>query len=248
MPGADKAVLLAPLKPARNRTADVIERIGGEIARGRLAPGTRLPTEGELMLAMGVSRTVVREAIAALKADGLVVTRQGSGAFVGSDPTRMAFRIGGAHAASIAAVLDVLELRLAIEVEAAALAARRRSAKALRAIERACAGIDRARAARDLAVAEDFAFHLAIADATGNPLYRQFLTFLGRHIIPRQTVRTAIGGPDEQAHYLAVLQREHHAIMDAIRAGDPVLARRAMRAHLDNSLERYRSLASQTAM
>ena len=63
-----------------------MERIAGEIRSGRLAPGARLPTEQELMGAMGVSRTVVREAVAALRAEGLVTTRQGSGAFVAAEP------------------------------------------------------------------------------------------------------------------------------------------------------------------
>jgi len=77
---ADKVALLTPLRPVRNRTSEVIDRISNEISSGRLKPGGRLPTEQEMMNAMGVSRTVVREAVSALKADGLVITRQGAGA------------------------------------------------------------------------------------------------------------------------------------------------------------------------
>ena len=162
---------MRPLRPARNLTEEVVARIAGEIRSGRLAPGARLPTEQELMAAMGVSRTVVREAVAALRAEGLVTTRQGSGAFVAADASRVPFRIDPDGLSSIGDVLDVMELRLAIEVEAAALAAERITpeqlapiAQALRAIE---AAIDRGEGA----INEDFAFHRAIADAPGNPQF-----------------------------------------------------------------------------
>jgi DNA-binding FadR family transcriptional regulator len=223
---------------------DIIERISNEISAGRLAPGARLPTEQELMEAMGVSRTVVREAVAALKADGLVVTRQGSGAFVSRDSTRIPFRIDTEALASIAAVIDLLELRMAIEIEAAALAAERGSAKAIKSIDKALIAIDSAMAAGDAAIAEDFAFHQAISNATGNPLYRNFLTFLGWHLIPRQNVRTALASGNKQASYLAILQREHRDVADAIRERDRTGARQAMRKHLENSLDRYRRLSA----
>jgi DNA-binding FadR family transcriptional regulator len=238
-----KLALLAPLRPVRNRTTEVIERIAGEISSGRLAPGSRLPTEQALMGAMGVSRTVVREAVSALKADGLVVTRQGAGAFVAPDAARVPFRIDPVGLSSIGDVLEVMELRLAVEVEAAALATERATQSSLRAIERALAAIDEAIRRGEPAIAEDFAFHRAIARATGNALYMEFLTFLGRHVIPRQSIRATVTTGEEQAAYLVRIQSEHRLIAAAIRKRDARAARRAMRSHLDNSLARYRGLA-----
>ena len=138
-----------------------MERIAGEIRSGRLAPGARLPTEQELMAAMGVSRTVVREAVAALRAEGLVTTRQGSGAFVAADASRVPFRIDPDGLSSIGDVLEVMELRLAIEVEAAALAAERITPERLRPIARALRAIEAAIRRGEGAVNEDFAFHRA---------------------------------------------------------------------------------------
>lgn len=238
----DKTALLAPLKPQRNRTTEVSERIAALITSGKLQPGERLPTEAELMDAMGVSRTVVREAVAALKADGLVVTRQGAGAFVANDAARMPFRIDPDSLSSIDDVIAVMELRLAIEVEAAALAAERAGPAAVKAIDKALAAIDRAIAADDSAVAEDFAFHQAIAKATGNAHFISFLTFLGVHVIPRQRIRSSMTS-DERARYLKRFQGEHEDIAAAIRKGDSAKARNAMRQHLENSLQRYRRLA-----
>lgn len=224
---------------------DVIERIAAEITGGRLAPGARLPTEYALMEAMGVSRTVVREAVSALKSEGLVVTRQGSGAFVSSDTARVPFRIDPSGLSSIGAVIELLELRLAIEVEAVALAAVRGSAAGLKSIDRSLAAIDRAIAAGDAAIAEDFAFHQSIANATNNQLFKQFLSFIGRHVIPRQSIRAKVPARDDQAIYLAVLQKEHRDINAAIKKRDAGGARRAMRVHLENSLDRYRRLAAE---
>lgn len=238
--------LLKPLNPSRNLTDEVVERIAGEIRSGRLVAGARLPTELELMTALGVSRTVVREAVAALRAEGLVVTRQGSGAFVSHDAHRAAFRIAvGSRGtlSSIGDVVSIVELRLAVEVEAAALAAERATPPGVRRIEAALVAIDRAIAGGGTAIAEDFAFHRAIAEATGNPHYARFLDFLGQHFIPRQTIRAAESSRSEQLTYLRRIQKDHARIAEAVRNRSGSEARKAMRAHLSKSLERYRNLA-----
>jgi GntR family transcriptional regulator, transcriptional repressor for pyruvate dehydrogenase complex len=244
---ADNGGLLQPIGAARNLTDEVVERIAREIGSGRLEPGARLPTERELMSALGVSRTVIREAVAALKSEGLVVTRQGSGAFVAADTSRVPFRIGSSDLASIEDVFNLMELRLAIEVEASALAARRASPRQVGAVDRALAGIDRAIELGHSAVNEDFAFHRAIADAAGNAQFVRLLEFLGRHVIPRQSIRMALATPEEQRGYLQRIQSEHRRIAAAIRVRDPVAARRLMRAHLSNSLARYRKLIEREA-
>jgi GntR family transcriptional regulator, transcriptional repressor for pyruvate dehydrogenase complex len=242
-PPPDKPAFLRPLRPTRNLTEEIVDRIAGEIRSGRLEPGAKLPTEQKLMHAMGVSRTVVREAVAALRAEGLVTTRQGSGAFVAADARRSAFRIDPDGLSSISDVLNVMELRLAVEVESASLAAERAKNWQIAAIMQALADVDAAIASGDSAVKEDFAFHRAIAAATMNPQFGEFLAFLGQHVIPRHSIRTTLATPAEQHSYLARIQKEHRRIAEAIRNRDGTEARRAMRAHLAKSLERYRQLA-----
>jgi DNA-binding FadR family transcriptional regulator len=195
------------------------------------------------MSAMGVSRTVVREAVAALRADGLITTRQGSGAYVAADVSRVPFRIDPDGLSSIEDVLEVMELRLAIEVEAAARAALRITPRSLASIARVLGAIEAAVAKGEGAINEDFAFHLAIARASGNSRFAELLEFLGRHVIPRQSVRVAVSPPEEQRKYLARIQSEHRRIYEALRKGDPGEARKAMREHLTRSLKRYRGLA-----
>ena len=234
---------MQPVKQSRNLSGAIVERIATEIRSGRLAPGSRLPTEQELMAAMGVSRTVIREAVAALRAEGLVRTRQGSGAFVATDASRGAFRIDADGLSSIGDVLEVMELRLAIEVEAAALAAERITPDRLVPIGRALKAIEAAIRRGEGAITEDFAFHRAIADASGNPRFAQLLEFLGRHVIPRQSIRVSLNTAEEQRQYLMRIQKEHRRIFESIRDGQSAEARKAMRAHLTSSLKRYRRLA-----
>jgi GntR family transcriptional repressor for pyruvate dehydrogenase complex len=235
----EPAAILAPLAPPRNRTAEVVERLAAEIGSGRLKPGARLPTEQEMVAALGVSRTVVREAVAGLRAQGLVTTRQGLGAFVASDPQRRPFRIDPEGLQSLEAVVDLMELRMSVEIETAGLAAERATAKQIRGISQALAAMDRAIARNESAVDEDYLFHRAIAEATGNQQFPRFLEYLGRFIIPRQTVRISGGRA-----YLDAFQREHRSIHDAIRKHDSAGARAAMRQHLTKSRDRYRKLAA----
>jgi DNA-binding FadR family transcriptional regulator len=236
--------MLTPLGPPKNRTAEVVDRLAAEIGSGRLAPGARLPTEQEMMAALGVSRTVVREAVAALRAQGLVTTRQGLGAFVANDPQRRPFRIDPEGLQSLEAVVDLMELRMAVEIETAGLAAERATAKRLRAIGQALAAMDRAIARGESAIDEDYLFHRAIAEATGNAQFPRFLEYLGRFIIPRQTVRLEPLRPAGARAYLDAFQQEHRAIHDAIQKHDSTGARAAMRQHLTKSRERYRKLAA----
>ena len=95
----DKLSVLSPLQPRGNLAEQVVARLSADIRGGRLAPGARLPTEQALTSSLGVSRTVVREAVAALRADGLVVTRRGSGAYV-AEPAAGPFRIAAPRAPS----------------------------------------------------------------------------------------------------------------------------------------------------
>jgi GntR family transcriptional repressor for pyruvate dehydrogenase complex len=234
-------VRLRPLASDRKLSRELFEQLADEIKSGRLAPGERLPTEHAMTRAARVSRTVVREAVAALRAEGLVVTRQGVGAFVSAEPQRAPFRI---DLNKLDDVLNVMELRLGVEVESAGLAAERATRAQVRAMAAALEAIERAAEQGGSAVDEDLEFHRAIAGATGNLEFVRFLQFIGRHLIPRRTVS---GLPEQMGGrraYLALIQEEHRRIYAAIEAGSGSAAREAMRRHLTRSLERYRKLAA----
>jgi GntR family transcriptional repressor for pyruvate dehydrogenase complex len=234
--------LLQPLDAPRRLTAELVARLTADITSGKLAPGQRLPTEQEMIAATGVSRTVIREAVAALRADRLVVTRQGVGAFV-AEQVRRPFRVDFDENTPLREALNVLELRTGVEIEAAGLAAERASPAQVKRIAERFAAIRAAIEDGDNAVDEDFAFHCAIADATGNPQFRRFLEYLGRFIIPRGTVWGSTAPPTNRAH-LDLFQREHEQILRAIESHSAAQARSAMQRHLLNSRARYEKLAA----
>ncbi|MBV8030457.1 MAG: FadR family transcriptional regulator [Betaproteobacteria bacterium] len=236
---------IRPVAAARKLSRGLFEQLAEQIKSGRLAPGERLPTEQELTRAARVSRTVVREAVAALRAEGLVVTRQGVGAFVSAMPQQAPFRIDPERMQSLDEILNVMELRLGVEIESAGLAAERATKPQLRAIGAALEAMDAAARGGKSAVDEDLELHRAIAEATGNPEFARFLQFIGRHLIPRRIVTGLPESMGGRSAYLEIIQEEHRRIFEAIRGRDAKAAREAMRRHLTRSLERYRRLAGE---
>jgi GntR family transcriptional regulator, transcriptional repressor for pyruvate dehydrogenase complex len=236
--------LLRPLGTPKSLSAEVVDRLAEQIVSGKIPAGAKLPSEQEMMRGMGVSRTVVREAVAALRARGLVITRQGAGAFVDRDTSRQPYVIDPEGLGSLDSVLDILELRMAVELEAAAIASERATNVQIKAIREAQRVFSRAISSGERAIKEDFAFHQAIALATQNNRFVEFLQFLGRLIIPRQSIRSFEGNPDGPRKYLGQIEKEHEAIFHAIGTHSPRKAREAMRGHLLKSRERYRELAS----
>lgn len=224
-------------QPRQSLTSQVVEAVSDRIQAGQYKRGDQLPTEKDMIEEFGVSRTVVREAIANLRANGMVSTRQGVGAFVTDDGVR-AFRISEENLSVVAEVLDALELRIAIESEAAALAARRRSPEELEDIAQACLAMDTAIADGADTVPLDIAFHRAIAQATGNRHFLGLFNYLGEVLVPRARVPTHHYDAKTLRDYLVRISGEHHQILAAIAAGDGDGARASMRIHLGGSRDR----------
>lgn len=220
----------------------VSESLLGRIRSGELAPGIQLPTEAELCETYEVSRTVVREAIARLRSEGLVIPRQGKGVFVSEAPLA-SFTIPESDLEALPQTIALLELRLGVEVESAGLCAIRRTNAEAAAIRTEMERTDAAHPDPDSTrVHYDYDFHLAIARASGNAQIFGFLGYLRSQIAPRLALGylIAAGVKDD---YFDRIHGEHEAIVVAIEAGDDTAARTAMRVHLANSLERLRALA-----
>ena len=237
---ADSAEPAATPRRAGGRVADMVEMLSASIRDGPMQPGDKLPTETELMARFGVSRTVVRESMSRLQASGLVHTRHGIGSFVIRHRAAGNFSIAPGDFSTVADVISVLELRISLETEAAGLAARRRTADNLRAMEEALSAFHQSIRLESDAVPSDFQFHLEVARATGNRHFADLMTYLGTMIIPRTRLNTAHSAPEGRLNYLQRVNAEHEAIYIAIRDEDAEAARAAMRMHLSNSRERLR--------
>jgi DNA-binding FadR family transcriptional regulator len=218
----------------------VVAQLRKQLAAGDFAQGAKLPTEQQLTEQFSVSRTVVREAIATLAADGIVEARQGAGVFVLSNPNAAFRQIGIDTGNRISDAINVLEVRMGIEIESAGLAALRRTNSQDALIHEAYHEFDRLLDAGIPTGKTDFDIHRAIAAATNNPFYVEMLDALGSRTIPCDVASPWGTESVVTREYQAGLQVEHYAIITAISEQDANAARTAMRHHLASSQQRYR--------
>lgn len=220
----------------------VSESLRERIRSGSLAAGVQLPTEAELCEEYSVSRTVIREAVARLRSEGLVIPRQGKGVFVSEAPAPL-FTIPDESLRSLPQTLALLELRLAVESEAAALCARRRSEADLAAIRAEMARADEAHPdPSSVQVHYDYDLHLAIARGAGNDYILDFLIWMRPLLVPRIPLGYLVD-PGLKDSYFDRIHGEHLAVVNAIARQDAEGARCAMHGHLEASLARLRALS-----
>ncbi|MFB9948356.1 FadR/GntR family transcriptional regulator [Rhizobium puerariae] len=219
-------------------SSQLVRTVAERIRVGEYPKGAKLPTEKALIDEFGVSRTVVREAIANLRASGLISIHHGIGAFVRQDAGVTPFRLSEESLVAVEEIVKGLELRIGIESEAAALAAHRRTEADLEAIRQACAAMDTAirHASRDTQA--DFDFHCAVASASQNEHFYRIFSYLGETLMPRMRVQTNDISDAMFSGHLGRVNDEHRAVLQAIEARDADGARAAMRKHLSDSRDR----------
>ncbi|MDR9752595.1 FadR/GntR family transcriptional regulator [Pseudomonas sp. SZMC_28357] len=226
--------------PARKRTHslahDLVEKLTQSILLGQMMPGEKLPSENAIVQEHGVSRTVVREALSKLQASGLVETRHGIGTFVLERGPENGLRL---NVDTALGVRSILELRLGLETQAAALAASRRSEEQVTQMREALDDYQRLLANNDSCVEADRRFHLLIAEATGNVCFTEIMQHLGNAMIPRTRLNAAERGAADLSKLGQLANLEHEAILNAIKRQDPDAARAAMWLHLTNSRDRF---------
>ena len=214
---------------------DIVAELTQRIVLGQWVAGDKLPSESAIVREHGVSRTVVREAISRMQASGLVETRHGIGTFVLERDPRQGLHLKRDTAES---VRGIIELRMGLETQAAALAARRRTDEQLLHMREALDDYQRSLANHDSSVEADMRFHTLIAQATGNIYFTDIIGQLGRSVIPRTRLDADERGEADLEQLGQMAVSEHEAILRAIRRQDPDAARAAMLLHLSNSLER----------
>jgi DNA-binding FadR family transcriptional regulator len=185
--------------------------------------------------AYAVSRPVVREALSRLRADGMIVSRHGSGSYVQRKPSKALLSL--APIGGMADLMRCYEFRIALEGEAASLAAARRTNADLKAISDAFQAMSRAVKAGELGAEADIEFHNAIAAATKNKVFESAMDALAAHTLQGITVTRNLSLRIGRRR-LETVQAEHKLILEAIREGNPDDARDAMRNHIDNARNR----------
>ncbi len=218
--------------PLSQQVADVLIL---EIRAGRLPVGSKLPTEAALVTQFEVSRTVVREAVSRLKSLGLVDSRQGSGVYVkalGFAP----LNFDAKYADSKQAVIQMVEVRRALEAEVAAMAAQHCTPTDALHIQALMTSLDSAVQAGGDGVAEDVRFHSAIAELANNPFLMSTLDYLGQFL--HGATRVTRANEARREDFTRAVRAEHDQIYRAIAAGDATLARHAATQHMNNAIGR----------
>lgn len=212
---------------------EIMEQLARLIREGVWQAGEKLPSEKELEEMFGVSRTSVREALTGLAAIGAIEMRQGGGHFVRQVHTeRYINPLTVSLLANRESILQLLELRRIIEVEAAALAAERARPEDLQRMEEALDSMEREVRADKVAHEWDFQFHMALVESTGNPLLVKVIQNVA-DLLTRVLEQTRTHTRSIPGQPLEVVE-EHRRIFQAIKAGEGERARRYMREHLDN--------------
>lgn len=206
----------------------VYDRIRAYILDGTWPARSRLPSEAELVTQFGISRPVVRQALARLRENGLIASRQGSGSFV-VDVERLQPEVHFPPIGSVADLDRFLTFREGVEGEAAAAAATGHT-------QQRVAELRRVSASTLLSAGDDFQFHLAVAVASENPFYVNTLTSLREQLLFGMNLARSFS--NRRQNVVKALSDEHKAIAEAIIAGDPDLARERMRSHLQGSRAR----------
>jgi GntR family transcriptional repressor for pyruvate dehydrogenase complex len=209
--------------------ARIASHIGKEIAEGRITSGEKLPTEHILASTFGVSRSVVREAIAQLRNEGLVETRQGVGAFVTENLGRGSIRIEQTDLYDRESFRSLFQLRMPLEIEAAGLAAVHHNDSDLKNLDASLAQMTGAEKWTDQGIVADLVFHRALAAATHNEYYPLFIGFIAERISLAINAARAAALLEE---IVETTIAEHVAIRDAVVTRDPLKARSAMRNHI----------------
>ncbi|CAM3237926.1 GntR family transcriptional regulator [Pseudomonas floridensis] len=236
---------MEPTASPKGRRSSLTQQLVAEFSRkireGEIQSGEKLPTEQVIIRETGVSRTVVREAMSRLQAEGLVETRHGIGTFVVDASQPRAAALNDMPIGTPGDAVAIIELRLSLEPEAAALAAQRRTPEQLTAIRQALDELQRCVRTGHDTLQADYEFHRRISLCTANSFFTDVMNQLGSSILPR--TRSGFGNiaslqseddPDIQ-------RREQEQIFDAIAHQDRDAARAAMRLHLINSLQRLRA-------
>lgn len=206
------------------------------IVEGEFKEGDRLLTEHALAERFATSRPTVREALARLRADGIIVTRRGSGTIVGRRPDPDVRRF--APLETLSDIRRCYEFRIVTESGAAEFAAAKADEDGLRAIQDAWDRLERlVETQQGIGAKDDFAFHLAVARASKNQFFITALAFIEEQVEVSMNLSRNLSFV-KTLERQRVVQREHLEILEAIRARDPARAGKAMKAHLQNALDR----------
>jgi GntR family transcriptional regulator, transcriptional repressor for pyruvate dehydrogenase complex len=220
----------APNMPARIYS-DILNRI----IEGEYKEGERLPTEHMLAERFATSRPTVREALAQLRADGIIATRHGSGTTVMRRPDPDVRRF--APLETLSDIRRCYEYRVVVEAGAAALAAQKADDADITAIRREWDNLQTIIETSGIGAKDDFAFHMAVARASKNSFFITALSGIQEQMVFSMNLSRNLSLV-KSIERQRIVQQEHLEVLEAIQARDAVRASEAMREHLEHAVSR----------
>ncbi len=237
-PNIDHKTARVPAELKTERLSSQISKmILSEIQSGQLLPGDKLPSETVLAQKYGVSRTILREAIASLKNDDILESKQGRGIIVKNPNQRQAFRFSDVfETISVDEINYFYEMRALLESEAAGLAAIRHTREDMASIKEAFSEMETAVRTSSSGDEAHFKYNASIANASHNPVLIEFLTFLQNklHSLATELRIKTMMSPERAETVLS----EHRRVVESIFSGDPQAAKQAVMVHLKNAAKR----------
>lgn len=222
----------------KKKTAQlIVEKIEEFFLTGDLKPGSKLPSERDLASRFGVSRTSIREALQVLELNGAIIIRQGGGSYINTDEVRI---LSDQLASNIVEaenhlVLDMLELRRALEVESVSLAAKRATPENLAGIQQALKQMKESLYDAEKGIQADLYFHQRIVEASHNQLLINLVQSLAERM--EDSIRTTRSYRFMDAGRYEDTFTEHQDIYDAVASGDAAKAKRLMEQHINQILQ-----------
>ena len=235
---SSKKIISSKLNEKASLPGMVADYLTGEIERGIFKTGDTLPTEVELAEQFGVSRTVIREALARLKHDGLLQSRQRVGATVAAPYQKRAFRMGALDPKDPEMLAHLYEVRAILEAGAAGLAAIRSSKEDLEGFREYIEKLDQAMSRGRHATSFDLGFHHHLGEASHNPLLEQLMSFFNTKV--SQLIQMAREKSDKQPELAKSVQHEHVEIFEAIESRDVDKAMKIAMDHLRSGARRQK--------
>ncbi|MCP3709990.1 FadR family transcriptional regulator [Paraburkholderia sp. CNPSo 3274] len=220
----------APNMPARIYS-DILNRI----IEGEYKEGERLPTEHMLAERFATSRPTVREALAQLRADGIIATRHGSGTTVMRRPDPDVRRF--APLETLSDIRRCYEYRVVVEAGAASLAAQKAEDEDIAAIQREWDNLQTIIETSGIGAKDDFAFHMAVARASKNQFFITALSGIQEQMVFSMNLSRNLSLV-KSIERQRLVQQEHLEVLEAIQARDAERAATAMRAHLERAVNR----------
>lgn len=212
---------------------EIARKIIALINNGSLQPGDKLPSERKLMAQLNVSRSPIREALRSLSLIGLLETRPGDGTYVSEHlSASLMDQVDWSILMEREDILEWLEVREPLEIQAASLAAERARPKDIELVEEALATYYNSTDDLERLVEAEIQFHESVVRAAGNKTLSRLMGIFYefyRKYVQQERFHFAIKAPRQQGH---------QEILEAIRAGDPDAALQAMRNHLSTSKQR----------